>query len=82
MDAGVVRTYAEDLKRMLEEADISESKSFLRSFVKRIEINNNEAVIRYSLPIPHGEDTQSVGVLPMVTPGGEGGTRTPTPCGT
>jgi hypothetical protein len=27
--------------------------------------------------MPHGEQTQLVGVLPMVTPGGAGGIRTP-----
>jgi len=70
VDADTVKSYAEDLKNLLEEAEITESKAFLRSFIKRVEINKSEAVIHYSLPMPHGEQTQLVGVLPMVTPGG------------
>lgn len=66
MDAEVIKPYARDLKSLLEEADIVESKAFLRSFIKRIEIAKNQAVVHYSLPMPYGEDTQAVEVLPMV----------------
>jgi len=58
------------LKNLLEEADVAESKAFLRSFIKRIEINNSQAVIYYNLPLPRMGETQTVEVLPMVTPGG------------
>ena len=64
-------------KVLFEEADIIESKAFLRSFIKRIEIDKSQAVVHYNLPMPYGEETQAVGVLPMVTPGGAEGTRTP-----
>jgi len=57
---------ARDLKSLLEEADITESKSFLRSFIKRIEINKGDAVIDYSLPVPpYRSEKQSVEVLPI-----------------
>ena len=83
VDLGKVRSYVQDLKSLLEEADLIQSKTFLRTFIRRIEINKKQAVVHYTLPIPpkHGKQ-QSVEVLPIVTPGGEGGTRTPTPCGT
>ena len=78
VDVEVVRSYANDLSSLLEEADIVESKAFLRSFVKRVEIDKSEAVIHYNLPVPpHGKDIESVGVLPIDTPGGAGGIRTP-----
>jgi site-specific DNA recombinase len=83
VDAEIVKSYAEDLKSLLEEADIIESKSFLRSFVKRIEINKSEAVIHYNLPVPpYSSKKQTAEVLPIDTLGGEGGTRTPMPFGT
>ena len=76
VDAETIKSYARDLKSLLEEADIAESKAFLRSFVKRIEINKSQVVIHYNLPVPYEGETQAVGVLPMVTPGGAGGIRT------
>jgi chromosome segregation ATPase len=73
VNAEIVKSYAEDLKSLLKEADITESKAFLRSFIKRIEINNNQAVIHYNLPLPpHRADMQTAGVLPIDTPGGAG----------
>ncbi len=83
VDADLVRSYAEDLKSLLEESDFAESKAFLRSFVKRIVISGEKAAIYYNLPMPPDrKKKQQIGVLPIVTLGGEGGTRTPTPCGT
>jgi site-specific DNA recombinase len=80
VDAEVVKSYAADLKSLLEEVNVVESKAFLRSFIKRIEIDGGSAKIRYILPMPpDGNMKESLGVLPMVTFGGEGGTRTPTP---
>ncbi len=78
VDAEAIKSYARDLKSLLEEADIAESKAFLRSFVKRIEIDKSQAVVHYNLPMPpDGKRTQSLGVLPIDTPGGAEGTRTP-----
>ena len=71
VDAETVKRHARDLKSLLEEADRGMAKSFLRSFVKRIEIRENEAVIEYTLPIPsNGHRTDTLSVLPIVTPGG------------
>ena len=77
VDVDLVKSYTRDLKALLDEAHITERKSFLRSFIKRIEINgNNEAVIHYHLPLPQ-RNNKAEGVsevLPMVTPGGPWGT--------
>jgi site-specific DNA recombinase len=80
MDVDIVKAYAKDLRRLLGEVDILQSKAFLRSFIKRIEIDGGSAKIHYVVPMPPDAKTkESLEVLPMVTFGGEGGTRTPTP---
>jgi site-specific DNA recombinase len=77
LDEQTVKSYAEDLKSLLTEADITQSKGFLRSFIKRIEIGKTEAVVHYNVPVPpHWGERQSVGVLPIDTLGGAEGTRT------
>jgi hypothetical protein len=45
-DADVVKTYAGDLKGLPAESNIAETKTYLRFFVKRIEIDRNQAVIK------------------------------------
>ncbi|HUV45672.1 MAG TPA: hypothetical protein VMW45_01220 [Dehalococcoidia bacterium] len=39
VDVAMVRPYAQNLRSLLEEADFTERKAFLRSFIKRIEVN-------------------------------------------
>ena len=83
VDAETVKAYARDLEALLGEVGVLESKAFLRSFIKRIEIDGGTAKVHYILPMPPDRQTrESMGVLPMVTFGGEGGTRTPTPFST
>ena len=78
VDTQLVKQYAQDLKQLLEEAEFSERKSFLRSFVKRIEIKKEQATVHYNLPLPHdGHHSRSKEVLPIVTFGGAEETRTP-----
>jgi len=74
VDAAMVKAYAQDLRNLLEESGFTQRKAFLRSFIKRIEIDKSQAVVRYNLPVPYGEGTRAVGVLPIVTPGGAEGT--------
>ena len=78
VDVDLIKSYTRDLKALIEESDITERKAFLRSFIKRIEINGDNAVVYYHLPLPQDEKGERVPeVLPMVTPGGAGGIRTP-----
>ena len=51
-DTDLVKSYAEDLKSLLEESDCIESKASLRSFIKKIVVNREKATIHYSLPVP------------------------------
>jgi site-specific DNA recombinase len=69
LDVEMVKSYAQDLRSLLEDADFNLSKTFLRSFVKRIIIEGDKAKIQYHLPMtPDGKKTQWVGVLPITTP--------------
>ncbi len=71
VEVEAVKPYAQDLRSLLEEGDFTQSKTFLRSFVKKVIINGDKAKIQYRLPMPlDGKRTQSVGVLPIDTPGG------------
>jgi error-prone DNA polymerase len=78
-----LKSYAEDLKSLLEDSDFTESKAFLRSFIKKIVIDGEKATIYYyyKLPVPpDGKRQESLEVLPIVTPGGDRGNRTPNLC--
>ena len=78
VDMAVVKTYAQDLRGLLEEADLAERKVFLRSFVRRIDVNGGQVTVHYALPMPpDGKTAEQVGVLPIVTFGGAEGIRTP-----
>jgi hypothetical protein len=77
LEASVVRAYVEDLKALLSKGSIVEQKSFLRSFVKRIEVNLPQVVVNYTLPLK----TQKVEplereVLPFAYDGSPGRIRT------
>ena len=81
VEVEAVKSYAQDLRSLLEEGDFTQSKTFLRSFVKKVIINGDKAKIQYRLPMPpDGRKTQSVGVLPIDTLGGDRGIRTPDLC--
>ncbi len=77
LDAPVVRAYVEDLSSLLGKGSIVEQKSFLRSFVKRIEVNPPQVAIDYTIPL----ETKKVEpltreVLPFEYNGSPGRTRT------
>ncbi len=78
VDVDMVKTYAQDLRALLNQADLTERKAFLRSFIKRIEVNKKQVTVHYNLPIPQGMPSkEQVGVLPIETLGGAEGIRTP-----
>lgn len=76
VNEALVKTYAEDLRVMLGDSDITESKSFLRSFVKRVEIAKGQVTVHYTLPIPpDSKSFEETKVLSMETFGGAEGTK-------
>ena len=75
VDVSVVQRYARDLRSLLEDSDYTERKAFLRSFVKRIVVDQEEVTVHYKLPLPpDGKSKDKIAVLPIDTFGGPFGT--------
>ncbi len=51
LNSSEVKKYASDLKNLLSKGTIIEQKSFIKSFIKRIEINLPKAIIEYTVPL-------------------------------
>ncbi len=82
LDLSAVKARAREMQAILQQTEITERKGFLRSFIKRIEVDSGKVTISYHLPLSLDGSGTDKTVLPIATLGGEGGTRTPTPCGT
>ena len=66
-DPEVVREYVQDLKALLEESSIVEQKAFLKSFVERIEVDDSQTKVIYTIPMPpDNPSAETVAVLPFV----------------
>jgi site-specific DNA recombinase len=66
----VVSEYVRDLRALLEESSIVSQKVFLRSFVERIEVDDTNAKVIYTMPMPpDNPPADMVGVLPIVPDG-------------
>jgi site-specific DNA recombinase len=77
LEASIVKAYVDDLKSLLSTGSIVEQKSFLRSFVKRIEVNLPQVVINYTMPLKAQKvEPLDREVLPFVYDGSPGRTRT------
>ena len=61
----VVREYMQSMRTLLEESSIMSRKSFLRSFVERISVDDSYAKVIYTWP-QDNPPTETVGVLPIV----------------
>ena len=72
-----VKEYANDLKAILSKGSIMEQKSFLRSFVKRVEVNLPDVTIEYTIPLG-GKKAEPLEreVLPFAQSGSPERTRT------
>ena len=45
-------SYVRELEQVLSQASFLQQKAFLRSFVKRVEVNPDRVVLDYSIPMP------------------------------
>ena len=59
VDVRLVQGYVSDLKDLLLSASFLERKTFLRSFIKRVECNPLQVAIDYTVPLPHEEGLTS-----------------------
>ncbi len=89
--ADIIAAFAEEMSEFLKTSELTQTRAFVHSFVKTIEVRPGRATIVYTIPTPDdspmgGADSAELvlngGVRSSVRSGGEGETRTPTPCGT
>jgi len=73
----IVDHYVKDMRRVLEESELTEKRAFLRGFVKRIDVTDREGVMTYAIPI-NGVMKERIGVLSTVQYGGHYWTETGT----
>jgi len=67
IDLNVVQRYTNDLRSLLAESCITEQRSFLKSFVERIDVDDSEVKVYYTIPVPPSSMPQeTAGVLPFV----------------
>jgi hypothetical protein len=63
-DVETVTRCVDDLRGLLEESDLVERKSFIKSFVKEVKVTGDEVVLTYTVPLPpKGISEERVGVL-------------------
>lgn len=55
-----VKRYVEDLRATLEKGSLMEQKGFLRSWIKRIDVNHPNAEIEYAIPLTPPKATNPV----------------------
>jgi hypothetical protein len=67
VDPQVVREHVDDLRGLLDRSSIIEQRSFLKSFVEKIEVGDLEVKMYYTIPIPPSSlPEEKVGVIPFV----------------
>ena len=84
--AETVASFAAEMSEFLQTSEITETRAFVRSFVKAILVRPGQATIHYTIPTPPdspigGADAAEVAlsgrVMSTVRAGGAGGIRTP-----
>ena len=85
-DVETITAYALDMSMFLNESELTERRAFIESFVKEIVVMPDNAVVRYTIPMPDdspipGRDAEEMAlngsVLSTVKFGGAEGIRTP-----
>ncbi len=81
-----ITAFAQDMSEYLKTSDLTQSRAFIRSFVKEVAVRPGRATIHYTIPTPEdspigGGDIAEVvlngGVMNMGVVSGDRGTRTP-----
>ena len=83
--ADTIAAFASEMSEFLKTSQLTETKAFVRSFVKEVQVKPGRATIIYSVPTPEdspigGADAAEIalngGVMNSVSDGGAGGDRT------
>jgi site-specific DNA recombinase len=66
-----ILAYVDNLRDLLQKGTVAEQRSFLKSFVKRIDVFPDEVKLEYRIPVGNKKTEQSLReVLPSITYGG------------
>jgi site-specific DNA recombinase len=65
----IVKRFVAEMRRVLETSEFTEKRAFIRTFIKKITILGNQAVLNYTVPI-NGLLEEIIGILPIVQYGG------------
>jgi site-specific DNA recombinase len=66
-DMETVTRYVKDLRNLLDESEIAERKSFIKSFVREILVTGDNVVLKYRIPMAkEGLVEENLGVLHIV----------------
>ncbi len=65
-----ITAYANELNEVLRTSELTESRAFIRSFVKEIEVRPGRAVIHYTIPTPEDSPMGVADTAEMVLNGG------------
>ena len=63
----MIASYVQEMSEFLRTSDLTESRSFIRSFVKEIAVKPGTATVRYTIPTPTdspiaGKDVAEIGL--------------------
>ena len=65
-DMETVKSYVEDLRNLLEDSQVTERKSFIKSFVKEVRVTGTEVLLSYNIPLSAGSASQEALVVPPI----------------
>jgi site-specific DNA recombinase len=65
----IVRRFTSDMRKVLESSEFTEKRAFIRSFVQKIKVTGDQALLTYTAPL-NGLLEEKIGVLPIVQYGG------------
>ena len=78
-DEDTIAAYVKEMSDFLIESELTETRAFIRSFVKEIGVVPGKAVIRYTIPMP--EDSPLKGPVLSTVPNGGPSPHGPPPIG-
>ena len=58
-DVETIAGYAQDMSQFLKESELTERRAFIETFVKEIVVMSDNALVRYTIPMP--EDSRIPG---------------------
>ena len=68
--ADTIASFASDMSEFLRTSELTETRTFVRSFVKRITVKPGQAVIHYTIPMPEDSPIGSADAAEVALSGG------------